>query len=326
MITSIKLKSVASYTHERTLNTDKKINLVYGLNGTGKTTFSNFLKDKNNSKFSDCSISGGETAKILVYNQEFIDENFYEKDDLKGVFTISEPNVIAEENVKNAKAEIEKLETQEKAKKTELDEINGANGKKKKKLSESTEKIWNIKTTFSGGDRILDYCLEGVKGSKDVLFNHIKSLAKPLIKPAKITDDLKKEISKIEGDDAINLDTLQKIVLNGVIEIENNSIFDEVIVGNKNSTVANLIGTFQNSDWVKLGLGYLPNEINETVNCPFCQQKTVTKNLADEIKNYFDKTYEDKIDLLKGLKSQYQTIKNTMSAIDVKRSAELVSL
>ncbi|MDD3506419.1 MAG: AAA family ATPase, partial [Sulfurimonas sp.] len=219
MITLIKLKNIASYRNERELKTDKKINLVYGLNGTGKTTLSNFLKDRNNTKFENCTITGGESAKILVYNQEFINENFYEKDDLKGVFTISEPNVTAEENVKNAKAEIEKLETQEKVKKTALDEINGANGKKKKKLSEATEKIWNIKTTFSGGDGILDYCLEGVKGSKDSLFNHIKSFAKPSLKPTKTTDDLKKEISKIEGDDAINLDTLQKIVLSGVIEL-----------------------------------------------------------------------------------------------------------
>ena len=316
MITSIKLKSIASYINERALNTDKKINLVYGLNGTGKTTLSNFLKDKNNTKFGNCTIIGGESAKIFVYNQEFINENFYERDDLKGVFTISEVNGTAEKNIEDAKAEIKELETQEKVKKTELENINGANGKKKKKLSEATEKIWNIKTTFSGGDRILDYCLESVKGSKDSLFNHIKSLVKPSNKPTKTTDDLKKDISKIEGNDAINLDPLQKIVLSGVIEFENNTIFDEVIVGNKNSTVANLIEIFQNSDWVKLGLSYLPNEINETASCPFCQQKTVTKNLADEIKNYFDKTYEDKIDLLKRLKFQYQTIKNNISAID----------
>lgn len=316
MITSIKLKNIASYKHERALNTDKKINLVYGLNGTGKTTLSNFLKDKNNTKFGNCTIIGGESAKILVYNQEFINENFYERDDLKGVFTISETNVVAEENVKKAKAEIEKLNVHEKTKKDELEKINGENGKKKKKLSGVTEEIWKIKTTFSGGDRILDYCLEGVKGSKDSLFNYIKSLVKASNKPTKTTDELKKEISKIEGDEAINLDTLHKIVLSGVIELENNTIFDEIIVGNKDSTVANLIETFQNSDWVKLGLTYLPNEINETASCPFCQQKTVTKNLADEIKNYFDKTYEDKIDLLKGLKSQYQTLKNNIPALD----------
>ncbi|MDD2790350.1 MAG: AAA family ATPase [Sulfurimonas sp.] len=314
MITSIKLKNIASYKQERSLNTDKKINLVYGLNGTGKTTLSNFLKDKN--KFNNCSITGGESSKILVYNQEFINENFYEKNDLKGVFTISESNVIAEENVKKAKAEIEKLNIKEKANKDELDKINGAQGKKKKKLSDVAETIWEIKTTFSGGDRILDYCLEGVKGSKDSLFNHIKSLIKSPIKPTKTTDDLKNEVSKIEGDEAVEISLLQKIELNGTEGIENKTIFDEVIVGNKDSAVANLIEKFQNSDWVKLGLNYIPLEIGEAENCPFCQQKTITKNLADEIKNYFDKTYEDKIDVLQGLKSKYQVIKKDVPSLD----------
>lgn len=316
MITSIKLKNIASYKHERALNTDKKINLVYGLNGTGKTTLSNFLKDKNNAKFGNCTIIGGESAKILVYNQKFINENFYERDDLKGVFTISETNVVAEENVKKAKAEIEKLNVYEKTKKDELEKINGENGNKKKKLSGVTEEVWKIKTTFSGGDRILDYCLEGVKGSKDSLFNYIKSLVKPSDKPTKTTDELKKEISKIEGDEAIEISLLQKILLNGIENIENETIFDEVIVGNKDSTVANLIEKFQNSDWVKLGLKYLPHEISEAENCPFCQQETITKDLADEIKNYFDETYEAKIDTLKGLKLQYQTIKNEVPTLD----------
>lgn len=316
MITSIKLKNVASYRTERILNTDKKINLVYGLNGTGKTTLSNFLKDRSNIKFNDCSILGGVTAKILVYNQEFINENFYERNDLKGVFTISAVNGTAEKNIEDAKAEIAKLEIQEKVKQTALDEINGANGKKNKKSSEITKVIWNIKTTFADNDKTLEYCLDKLKGSQKALFDYFCTIDKSTIKPTKTTDDLKKEISKIEGDDAININTLQKIILGGVIEIENNSIFDEVIIGKKDSTVAKLIETFQNSDWVKLGLSYLPNEINETASCPFCQQKTVTKNLADEIKNYFDKTYEDKIDLLKRLKSQYQTIKDSIPTSD----------
>ena len=125
MINSIKLKNIASYKQESSLNTDKKINLIYGLNGTGKTTLSNFLKDKNNIKFSECSISDGETAKILVYNQEFINENFYEKNDLKGIFTISEANKEAEKKIEDAKAQISKLKEQESAKKLELESICG---------------------------------------------------------------------------------------------------------------------------------------------------------------------------------------------------------
>lgn len=38
MIEKIKMKNVASYKQETILETDKRINLIYGLNGTGKTT------------------------------------------------------------------------------------------------------------------------------------------------------------------------------------------------------------------------------------------------------------------------------------------------
>ncbi|PSD44229.1 hypothetical protein C7E23_03125 [Elizabethkingia anophelis] len=47
MITKINLNNVASYKSHTTLETDKKINLIYGLNGTGKSTLSNFLHKKN---------------------------------------------------------------------------------------------------------------------------------------------------------------------------------------------------------------------------------------------------------------------------------------
>ena len=41
MISKIVLNGVASYKKEAVLDTDKKVNLLYGLNGTGKSTFRN---------------------------------------------------------------------------------------------------------------------------------------------------------------------------------------------------------------------------------------------------------------------------------------------
>lgn len=38
MISKIVLKGVVSYKKEAVLETDKKVNLLYGLNGTGKST------------------------------------------------------------------------------------------------------------------------------------------------------------------------------------------------------------------------------------------------------------------------------------------------
>ena len=43
MISKIGMQGVASYQSLVTLETDKKVNIVYGLNGTGKSTLSNFL-------------------------------------------------------------------------------------------------------------------------------------------------------------------------------------------------------------------------------------------------------------------------------------------
>lgn len=103
MLKSINLNKVASYKNKVSLITDKKINLIYGLNGAGKSTFSNYLYDRNDSKYKDCSIKGLDSDhEILVYNNTFIQENFFEADDLKGIFTLSKENKEAEIKIANA--------------------------------------------------------------------------------------------------------------------------------------------------------------------------------------------------------------------------------
>ena len=93
MIKKITMHNVASYRNTTSLETDKKINLLYGLNGTGKSTLSNFLYNRYEPRFKDCSIDGlGDSDEILVYNQQFIRDNFYETDDILGIFTLSKEN------------------------------------------------------------------------------------------------------------------------------------------------------------------------------------------------------------------------------------------
>lgn len=109
MISKINLDNIASYKKPTSLETDKKVNLIYGLNGTGKSTLSNFLYNKDDSDFSSCSIEGMGDEDILVYNQRFISDFFYEPDNLKGIFTLSKENKEAEQKVRNAEKEIIKL-------------------------------------------------------------------------------------------------------------------------------------------------------------------------------------------------------------------------
>ena len=48
------------------------------------------------------------------------------------------------------------------------------------------------------------------------------------------------------------------------------------------------------SDWAKRGLKYLPEKIEESSKCPFCQ-KAITEKIASRIKKkYSDESYQKK--------------------------------
>ena len=113
MITKINLNGVASYKTSATSQTNKKVNLIYGLNGTGKSTLSDYLHQQTNEKYKNCSVEGlGDDHEILVYNQTFIRENFFEAENVKGIFTLSKENKDAEIKIENALKEIKKLEVE----------------------------------------------------------------------------------------------------------------------------------------------------------------------------------------------------------------------
>ena len=302
MITKINLNGVASYKTSATLQTNKKVNLIYGLNGTGKSTLSDYLHQQTNEKYKNCSVEGlGDDHEILVYNQTFIRENFFEAENVKGIFTLSKENKDAEIKIENALKEIKKLEverdktTQERD--TEIASIN-------KKQETAKNAVWKIKTDYSGGDRVLEFCLDRYRASKDSLFNYIVGLIKPTSKPTKSIDDLRSDLQSISGENAQKYYILSEITFASQ-NIEAETLFNKQIVGNVNSSVSQLIKELDNSDWVKSGLQYLPEAKQENTICPFCQEKTISSSLIESIKNYFDASYEADVNSLKSFLEKY---------------------
>jgi wobble nucleotide-excising tRNase len=309
MITRINLNKVACYKCHVTLETDKKVNLIYGLNGTGKSTLTDYLYDMADPTFSNCSIEGLNDEDILVYNQSFIRDYFYEADNLKGIFTLSKENKEVEEKIRSIGKEIDRLD-KEKIKK--VDTIEKCNKDFTQKKQKTEDKIWEIKTNYSGGDRVLEYCLSGLMGRKESLFNYLSGINKPTQKPERSTDKLKREVESIKGSTAQKYDLLP--ILSFVAQyIETNQLFQKVIIGNENSAVAGLITKLGNSDWVKQGLNYLPDKIDtEVLHCPFCQEITMTKNLLKSIQDYFDRSYENDISELQKYYTEYDVIFNSL--------------
>jgi len=293
MITKIEMDCVASYKKKATLETDKKVNLIYGLNGTGKSTISNYLYSPSLDKFSTCRMEGVTDEKILVYNQNFVRDYFYETDSINGIFTLSKENKEAEKKIDTATQQVSNLEKQKQEKNIALEENNKQLLQTKNKVLNET---WNIKTEFSGGDRVLEFCLDGLKGKKEKLFDYLSRVEKSLILPQKTITELKSEVELIKGDNAQKYDRLPLLSFNEKTFLEN-SLLKKEIVGNTNSSVSDLIEKLQNSDWVKKGIQYLPEDIDAAGElCPFCQKKTITKDTIRKIKEFFDESYERDID------------------------------
>jgi hypothetical protein len=286
MISKIVLNGVASYKKEAVLDTDKKVNLLYGLNGTGKSTFSEFLYNQIGARFSQCRIEGlEENDTVLVYNQKFVQDTFYEREGIHGIFTLSKGNADAQKVIDTTSDEVKKLIEQKR-------KIEEKMTKDEDKYIDEIEKymkqVWKIKKKYTKGDRALEFCLDGLKGNKDTLFKHIISLEKPEGELDYSVDDLMKEAQQLKGEAQIR-QPLSKVLIN-VEDIEQSELLSKVIVGNKNSSVASLIEMLGNSDWVNTGIKYVHIDGEKGV-CPFCQQKTITQNFLEQINAYFDESY-----------------------------------
>lgn len=86
MIEEIKLKKAATFDDETII--PKKINYFYGFNGSGKSTIGKIIK--NQSEYENCSVKfrDNKETEVLIYNQNFVEDNFYETSSIDGIFTL----------------------------------------------------------------------------------------------------------------------------------------------------------------------------------------------------------------------------------------------
>lgn len=314
MITELTIDGVTSYKSKSTLSPTNKTSLIYGLNGAGKSTISEFLYNQDAPKFAKCSMKISHACEMLVYNQSFLNDYFYEEDNLKGIFTLSKENKVALQQIEAETKELEKHLTAEQENLKSAAEIAIILEQEKTKAS---GKIWQIKTNFSGGDRVLEFCLESLKRT-ELLFQHMIGLPPPESAPSYTVDDLKAEASSIEGEGATPF-TAIPVVSADWLSIEGDSLWPKVIVGSQEGSVAEFIAKAGNSDWVKQGLQYVSDD-KDSQACPFCQQETITKNIIHSIHCVFDEAYEKDTKQLESIKTQYETLTSSLSIQDISNS------
>jgi wobble nucleotide-excising tRNase len=301
MLSTIEIQGPATFATGTTLTTDKKINLIYGLNGTGKSTICRFLKSPDAEEFSKCRIAPTTSSSIYVYNGDFVQENFYESETLKGIFSLSKENKDAELRIAAAKEKRSEFDKHRVGHSAKIEELTAAISRCRQLTEEST---WEIKTNYTGGDRVLEYCLEGLKGKKEALLNHLIAVAKPPERPTYDTHQLRAEAQALTGDaqpcaNLLSIDT-------GATPIEEDAVFETPIIGSQHSAVSRLINKLGNSDWVRQGLSYAEDPKSSPTPCPFCQEGTISPELLDQIRSFFDDSYQDAVNLVEDHLTKYE--------------------
>lgn len=309
MLTKIVVDGVATFKRPATLETDKRVNLIYGLNGSGKSTIARLLRRPQDPAFTKCNVVGSAGKKVLVFNEDFVRENFYESPTLKGIFSLSKQNKQAEEKIAAAKAERERLQALKVEASSDRDNLLA---KIDSAIARLIDTAFEIKRKFSGGDRVLEFCLAGLMGNKEKLFDYLKSIEKPSELPKYTPSDLQAEVRLLgKVGEAAPEPILPTIHIDGT-PLEAHQAFRKSIVGTQNSSLGDAINRLKNADWVRSGLAYVDLDNDQTQACPFCQHDTIDRHFTDQIRAYFDKSYDDEIRLLTRLQRDYEQLSSQL--------------
>ncbi|MCP1311890.1 AAA family ATPase [Paenibacillus tyrfis] len=294
MIKEISIKKIATYNNTGVMFSElKKINFFYGSNGSGKTSLSNVMKNIEN--FSDCNINwASQPLKTLVYNQKFVEENFHQESNIKGIFTLGKESTEIKNEIAEKKRLVDKLDEEIRRMRTNL------SNKEEEYTSNENEFIddcWELKRKY---DNEFLQAFSGVRNNKINFMNKCKqshSLEGMLCD----VENLRARSNKLFNGSLVKIQAIQSIKNDELNAACSSQIFQNQIVGKQEVDIAALISRLAISDWVKRGYDHVHNSEGK---CPFCQQ-SLPDGFLHQLEEYFNETYENEMKELKKCVDQY---------------------
>lgn len=304
MIESITISGVATYaTTPELLDGLSQFNFLFGSNGTGKTTISRVIADE--SQFPTCIVRWKTGTKLqpLVYNHDFVERNFNQSSELKGVFTLGEKQVDTLTKIATAKGELDALATRIE---TRAQGLHGADGNSGKTGELATlearlkDKCWAQKQKY---DAKLQGGFEGFRNSSEKFKS--KVLQEQATNSATLLTlaELEEKAESVFGPTPTTATSMPVVDTTILLSHETDPILKKLVVGKEDVDIAAMIKKLGNSDWVREGRGFY--DVNDRV-CPFCQQET-TDAFARSLTEYFDEAFRADSLAIDDLATNYAT-------------------
>ena len=303
MINKMKIKNVATYDDVGvTIENIEKVNYIYGANGCGKTTISNFLDNMEENQFSDCEVEweNNVSEKVFVYNKTFREKNFKESD-IAGIFTLGQATTDEIDEINQKKEDLDNVKKNIIASSKTIDDLNG---KIQLEESEFKEIIW--KDIYKTNESQFKNAFVGFL-KKDSFTEKLKGT---IVSGTEKIDrsEVEKRALKLLGEPPVKKVFLKKLSAEKLKNIENLAIWEKCIVGKNDIPIAKLIKKLENGDWVNQGRKY----IYSGTKCPFCQKNTIDDNFRKQLESFFDEEFERDVEEVKEKKEEYLKEKNSL--------------
>lgn len=277
------------------------VNFIYGANGSGKSTIARIIADEARYPTSTIKWKEGTKLQTMVYNQDFVDRNFNQLAEFKGIFTLGEKENENLSKIAEVKGRIANLSSQLVSLKDSLEGSEGKVGKRQEHANleaDFKEKCWKQKQKH---DEKLQGAFKGFRNDTQKFKD--KVLAELDINTANLFTqiELEEKAAIVFGEEPTLDPHIPQIEFQSLIAHQSNAILKKPVIGKKDVDIAAMITKLSNSDWVKQGRHFYDK--NDRI-CPFCQQET-TNSFARSLTEYFDETFIDDTHAIEGVHKAY---------------------
>ena len=315
MIESISISKVATYPDtSQVMDKLSQFNFIFGSNGSGKTTITRIINNEEN--YPSCTVNwkDGVPVRTVVYNSDFIQNNFSEGKEFRGIFTLGEEQIETLNNISEIKFCIDKLTS-------EINSLTETLSQKKNELQNREKQLidrcWIQKKNY---DNTLKNGFERYNNSKKNFKD--KVLEEWKTNQAELCDfrDLESRASSVFIKKLEIENNIPTINLSFLVNHESNIILAKRVIGKEDIDIAEMIRKLGNSDWIRQGKEYFRANSNRI--CPFCQQHT-DESFSKSLEEYFDETFTTNIKEIECLNNKYiidsQEIKKKLNDIPSSR-------
>lgn len=293
MIKTISIRGYKSFPVNETVrigfDTTKRVALLYGVNGAGKSAIGQVVHRNGNGidPIPNCTLehTRPEAYQHLVYNDDFVESTFRNRTGMPGIFTIGKPDADALARMEKLEADLASMATR----KEEL-ETNKAQRKRESDAAHTAvlDATWSTYTEHKLG--ALKDCVANFGGSKQKVFDALAAIVLTEGEDAPTIEALTTRMRDV-GDATATAKSKVAISLAGFDTIEKDGLWSQSIVGSGDSRLAPMFDQLGNIDWVGKGRNYLTH--SEGI-CPFCQQG-LPHDFLEHLSKLFDTTYEQHV-------------------------------